>query len=68
MWVLYLALMLWAVEPGMALRPHAPQVGSLHLTYSSDISAAAHGSRASPFHVSVLSTCLSVAFSVNPSL
>ena len=41
MWVHFPSSVLWAGEPGVELRLHAPQGKPLHLKYSSKISAAA---------------------------
>lgn len=60
---LFLALVLWAKEPGLDFRPHASQGKSPHPRSPSRTSAVGSGRRASPFHDSALSTSLRVASS-----
>lgn len=60
------ALALCVGEPSMGLR-HTPNRGPLQMRSPSGLSMAAHGCRASFFHVSVLPASLNVA-SVNPWL
>ena len=62
---LFVALMLWADEPGVELKTLTPPRGLLLLRYPSGISAAVCGIRASPFHTSTLPTSLDVASSIN---
>ena len=64
---LFLALILWAGEPGLGIRHKTSQGNFLKLRYSSGTSATACGSGSTVF-LSVLSTSLNVASSVNPWL
>ena len=63
----FLALVFWAGERSVGLRPHAPQGEPLWLSYPSRILAAACGNGPSFFHLSALPTSLNGA-SVDPWL
>lgn len=62
---LFLTLVLWAGEPGLATLLRG---NPLQLSYLFSTSAANHGSGASPFHIFALPTRLKVASSINPWL
>ena len=68
--LLFPALVLWALEPGMGLRPLAPQEGGvsapLQLRYPSGFITTALACKASQFHISAPSTRYSVASSLYP--
>ena len=62
---LFLAVVSWAGQLSMELRLFTLHGVPLQLPYLSEISAVAHGSQTSAFHVFALPTSLSVASSVN---